>query len=81
MSRFMSHREMKAATRVVGNIADRLALLERIISELLERDNLALGMVNGKFTLVDRATIQNTPDDKPELEMRVIEDEADAAAS
>ena len=44
MSKFLSHREMKAANRVLGDYQYRTLLLEKIIQKLLQRSELTVAV-------------------------------------
>lgn len=65
MSRFMSHRQMKAADKALGEYRFRTQFLERVITKLLERSDLTV-VVDEKTDEIELLT-------KAEIEARIEE--------
>lgn len=62
MSRILSHREAKAAHRVVGDHAARVTLLEGVIKALLKRQSLEVVVTaKGQIDLTEAVPQEETP--------------------
>jgi hypothetical protein len=83
MSRFMSHREMKAASRVLGQVEEaiaqhsaRLYVIEGVLAEMLKRAGLEVVVTaDQKIELTDAVEAAPAPQASEITEFRVIEDE------